>query len=344
MISPYIIKLLLSEPFTENPFNQNGWEQFYKEIEVEGLAPAFHSHLQDAPFVPEIVKNQARKKYEDALIFKDYCRCKLAELQPALSSTGRVVITKGLALCEKVYQEPDIRPMGDVDLYLPDGSLNQVKTILIKNGFCAYNNYNNVFFQKELYIDLHEDLWDSKRIPARKRIVSGLKESFIPSSNIPGYFIPSHELLALHTAYHCLKHGFSRKIWHLDLLLLYKAGYFNTVISAGESPFALFALEYLSHQGLLEGKGIINKGMSNFRKSMLTSILDSKIKTGMGEIALALSGPSLIESIRYLFSSLFPGKEILKEMYGSHPYLMLLGRRIFEIAGYIIGALLCKRK
>jgi hypothetical protein len=344
MIDPFVKNILLSKPFLENPFTPEGWDAFFIKVDEEGLAPAFYLGLHDCPFVPAILQGHAKTKYEDALLFKDFCRCKLSELQPALCNTGRIVITKGLALCENIYREPLARPMGDIDLYLPDGSLDEAGNILSKFGFKRYRTYQHVYFCGDLFIDIHEDLWNSRRIPARKRLLSDIPESFVPSESVPGFFIPSPELLALHSVYHCLKHNFSRKIWLLDLILQYKAGYFNSIAIDNKYPFVMVVLEYLSREGLINCPCRGNYILPDLNKFVLKKAVGTNNKNGFGEIVLAFSCSSISDTLLYLASSLFPPKAILEEMYGMHPYGMLIGHRIIEMAGYTVGALLCKQK
>jgi hypothetical protein len=343
VIQQIIRNILRSEPFDENQSDNGGWGRCFEDIVREGLAPAFYLQAKHRLLIPQNIIGRAKKAYEDALLYKDYAVCRLRELQTRLSSTGRIVIIKGLALCDSLYAEPLVRPMGDVDLYLPDGAVDDVKNILMQNGFSVFGTHETVFTFRELHIDLHTDLWGGRRIPLRTRITFGVKESFAQSTLVPGFFIPSPELLALHTAFHCLKHGFSRKIWYNDLLMLYKSGYFDTVISIGAFPFALFALEHLSDEGLIDDTIPAAGSMTGIKKYLLQKILLRNETAGMGEIALALLCPTVADSFAYCAGSLFPSKEILREMYGDRAYGTLLCRRVAALASYTMGALSWKK-
>jgi hypothetical protein len=338
MITPSIKSILLAEPFEKHLSPSFNWNRFFQETDENGLSPAFHLLTKDSPLVPAAIKAQAKKKYENAIIYKDYCRCKLLDLKSDLCSSGRVVITKGMALNETIYPEPNIRPMGDIDLYFPDGNIDKVRESLLKNGFSAYRSYKNVLKQGELVIDLHQDLWNSNRIPARNSIISGVQEEFKPSMVFPGFFIPSLELLAIHSAFHGLKHGFSRKIWLLDMILLFKAGFFDSIITSKKYPFVLYALDYLAHEGMINGTFSDTRLMTSLKKNLLFTILGMNEKAGAGEIALTLTCPSLFDSIRYLASSALPPKTILEEMYGEHSYAVLIGRRGREVLSLAVGA------
>jgi len=68
-----------------------------------------------------------------------------------------------------------------------------------------------------------------------------------------------------------------------------------------------------------------------------------KESPGTGECALALAFPKLRDSLAYIAESLVPRKEILKEMYGDHPFFFLLVRRMLVISSYAFGMLLWKK-
>jgi hypothetical protein len=339
-----IKNILRGEPFPVNAFAAEDWPQFILELGNNNLLPFFYTYSQNHPHLPDNAVMAAKKHYEDALIIKDYSLAFLKEIQADLSRIGRIVTIKGCALSEHIYREPAVRPMGDIDIYLPDGAINEVAAVFNKNGFSRYGSYENVLSNGKIHIDLHEDLWNARRIPSRRDIVSGIPETFVPSSLIPGFFIPSPELLAAHTAFHCIKHNFSRLIWALDLRLLYMAGYFTDITEGNDHPFVPYALEWLAVRGFIDVQFIPSTGLSGIKRSLLNTVTGMRHKTGFGEIALTLFCPSPAATIRYLATSLFPPEHILKEMYGNKPFLWLLLQRFFELFRHALGALLWTKK
>lgn len=328
--------ILRDEPLFADGFSDEQWIQLQWVLHDNYLLPFIFAYTRKYPQLPSNVAVEAKKFYEDTLIINDYTIALLKEIQGDLSTFGRIVMIKGCALLECAYPEPAMRPMGDIDIYLPDGAINEVASIFIKAGFQQYDHYQNVLSNGKMHIDLHEDLWNAQRIAARKDIVAGISETFIPSTLIPGFFIPSRKLLAIHTAYHCIKHNFSRLIWVLDLLMLYKAGYFHDVIKNGRPSFALYALEWLADRKLIDLPPIETAGLSGVRKSLLKKITGIQSDAGLGEFALALLCPSSGMTIRYLSSTIFPPKHILKEMYGNLPFHLLLVKRIHELCKHLI--------
>jgi hypothetical protein len=329
--------IIRAEPITGNRLDENGWELFFNNAISSGLGPAFYLHVKDLPSLPQKIRTKSHSAYKDALLFKDLAVCSLKELSHNLSRSGRVVLLKGLALCENIYTEPLIRSMSDVDLYFPDGSINEVRNVFLRNGYTSLDASGTVMCKNGLHIDLHEDLWNARRIAQRTRCIPDLHESFEPSSLVPGFFIPSPSLLAEHSAYHAIKHCFSRRLWYLDLVFMHKAGYFK-------EPYdmSLIALDQCSRMGFIHGT-FSKPRVASYKRILLHSLFSTNESPGKGELALALSLPRLYDSLLYIVESIIPRKEILIEMYGDRPFIFLFFRRIFVIASYAIGMLSCKK-
>ena len=338
----FVNSILRAEPINDNPFDENGCGLFFEDIKSAGLGPAFYLQAKECRVLPEPVRLKSRASYEDALLFKDYAICCLKELQPALCRLGRVVIIKGLALCETIYREPSVRPMGDVDLYFPDGSIEEARNVFLTNGYTCLDAYRTVVCRGDLHVDLHEDLWDARRLPRRNGCIPGLAETFEESNLVPGFFIPSPSLLAVHSAYHAIKHCFSRKLWYLDIVLLHKAGYFKEPITNPNSRMALIALDHCSRIGLIT-ETFSRPPLAFYRSALLYALFSMKESPGKGELALALTMPQLRDSLAYIADSLVPRKEILIEMYGNKSFVSLLMHRILVIFSYALGMLLWKK-
>ena len=145
MFNDYIKLLASDQPFTESHVKGINWEKLCTHAVNEGTASLYYPKFDNVKdIIPENVIQFFRKHYENAFIYKDIALQILTELQPALSNTGRVVLTQGLALTETVYHEPLCRSMGDIDFFLPDGNIDLVRKIFIEYGFTQYRDYENV--------------------------------------------------------------------------------------------------------------------------------------------------------------------------------------------------------
>lgn len=337
--------LLLGRPVEDLVFSPEEWPVLTAQLSREGLLPHFFGRIKDRDAFPEQVVLDSRQAYKNALLYKDYAVCRLKELQEQLCEKGRVIVIKGLALCEDVYREPEIRPMTDVDLYLPDGSIDDVKETLIDNNFTPVESYPYLLQTKELVIDLHQDLWGVRRIAERSELIPAIEPKFVSSRLLPGYYIPSPFLLAVHEAYHGLKHGFSKKIWLLDLLKLYNAGSFDPQhIQTIGSTVIQVAFEHLHDQGLIAEAIPDVRKITPLRHKFIKQALRHHNRAGIGEILMALCCETWPKTIVYFAATFFPRKVVLEEMYGKHLYVVLLWRRVFRMIRYAVGMLVWQKK
>lgn len=337
--------LLLDGPVEDLVFTPDEWSLFSALLSSEGLSPFFYCRMKNRDVFPEQVVLESRQFYKNALLYKDYAVCRLKELQEELCEKGRVIITKGLALCEDVYREPEIRPMTDVDLYLPDGSIDDVRETLIDHGFAPVDSYPYFLKSKEMVIDLHADLWGVRRIAERSSLIPAIECKFVSSRLLPGYYIPGPLSLAVHAAYHGLKHGFSKKIWLLDLLKLYKAGNFDpAIIRAMGSTVVQVAFEHLHDQGLIAEVVPEMKKIPPLRQRLIKQAFRHHNRTGIGEVLMALCCETWPKTLVYFAATFFPKKRVLQEMYGKHSYVMLLLYRTFRMIRYAFGMLVWRKQ
>lgn len=337
--------LLHGLPVEDLVFTSEEWALFSVDLSREGLQPYFYTRIKDRDAFSEQLVLESRQSYKSALLYKDYAVCKLKELQEQLCEKGRVIVIKGLALCEDVYREPEVRPMTDVDLYLPDGSIDDVKETLIDNNFTPVESYPYLLQTKELVIDLHQDLWGVRRISERSELVPAIEPKFVSSRLLPGYYIPAPFFLAVHEAYHGLKHGFSKKIWLLDLLKLYKAGNFDPkVIQTIGSAVVQVAFEHLHDQGLISDTIPEVRKISPLRHKFIKQALRHHNRAGIGEILMALCCETWLKTLVYFAATFFPRKVVLEEMYGKRSYVVLFTLRIFRMVRYALGMLVWQKK
>ncbi len=337
MFNDHITILASDQSFDKSQVNGIDWQKVCIHAVNEGTASLYYpkfDHVKD--IIPESIIRFFRKHYENALIYKDISIQILNELQPALSNTGRVVLIQGLALTETIYQEPRCRSMGDIDLFLPDGNIDAVRRIFLEYGFKQFRDYKNVLEYKQIMIDLHEGLWGTDRFSQREYIIPEKNVTTIPSKLIQGFFVLCPEHLALHCAFHGVKHTFYKKIWLLDLLMLYNAGSFTSEAdNRQEYVLKCLVFEYLVNRGILPS-GVYNNTnyhLSPFTKRIL-KVASQLDRPGAGQVALAFLCPSLGKCMDYLGAIVMPPKQVLQQMYGKLSYPELAGNRIWDIIKY----------
>ena len=337
MFKDHIPILASDQLFTKSQIGDCDWDKLFNYTVDNGIASLYYPKLESIKDgLPEHVTQFFRKHYENALIFKDVSVQILRELQPELSRTGRIVLTQGLALSETVYHEPSCRSMGDIDLFLPDGNIDAARGIFLDYGFQQFRDYKNVLEYKQIMIDLHEGLWGTDRFSQREYIIPEENVSILPGHLITGFSVLSPEDLALHCAFHGVKHAFYKKIWLLDILILYNAGSFTQKAHNRQECFLKYIVfGYLNKEGILSSAALDNKNfpLSPLRKKIFNILLKTD-SPGIGQVELAFLCPTLGKSINYLTAVLIPPGRILRQMYGRRSYFELVVMRIWDLVKY----------
>ena len=186
-------------------------------------------------------------------------------------------------------------------------------------------------------IDLHEGLWGTDRFTQRETIIPVRRVAWLPSALVPGLYVLHPEHLALHCAFHGVKHGFNKAIWDCDLIRLYYAGFLTTTARSREE----YLLKYITFNHL-RGKKMLPVSIGdnkNFRiapvvRGAVTLLVPHCNRPGFGQMLLTFLCPSLKTWLSYFVAILLPPRRILLQMYGRRPYGLLLIRRMIDLLKY----------
>ena len=322
------------------------WNLFCERAHDHGVISLLYSpRLKQLP-LPHEVAETIHNHYEACLMYHEYCLQLLRSMAMDLTRFGRVVLMQGFALNEQIYKERGLRTGSDVDLLLPDGNLPQVREVLIKNGFVQYDAYRTVLRWQNVFIDLHEDLAGSGRIPLRNSLMPTTEIQTVPSTQVDGLRVLCGASLYRQTALHALKHSCSRLIWACDLAMIHERlqssanvldhvdddlnrdriirtgfRYATKIFNLSPVPALVPALE---HQSVHE---------------RITSIILNNFsdRPGIGELALGLCASSWWRTIQYLGASVFPSKPVLQQMYGTDSWWPLMLRRMMALIKMVAG-------
>jgi hypothetical protein len=307
--------------------------EFISVADDQGIAPLFYPLLADDDPLPGAAIAALRSRYEQALVLRDFRRAELIELRARLGQDGRAVLLQGMALDERIYSETLARPMSDIDLLLPDGTIAAARGALAAGGFEPLGNYRNVWRGHGLQIDLHADLWGADRVPARRFFAPVNDHLYQPSRTIPGYLLPADEVLALHSVYHAMKHGFSRRIWDCDMLLLWRSGALAAAAAIDRCGIVCLALQRLARLGLIDAADLSSRVPApTMRRRLFSRLLPRANRTGSGETLLALACRKWSQTAWYLWSTMIPPAPTLREMYGRHAGPALVARRLWALS------------
>ncbi|MFA6111832.1 MAG: nucleotidyltransferase family protein, partial [Candidatus Latescibacterota bacterium] len=149
----------------------------------------------------------------------------LAELERLLAGLAaagiEVLVLPGAALLP-LYPDPGCRPMDDLDLLAPPGTLATVVDAIVSLGFSRIPRHPALLSRRGLVVDLHDDPLNSGRVSGR-RLGGRLDPALVWQARRPRRLeglpvqVLGPEDEVLYTAAHALRHSFRRITWLLDL-------------------------------------------------------------------------------------------------------------------------------
>ena len=201
------------------------WKNLVALAEMEGVAGLMYRHLR-----PSSIPNPPKptlKQLQD--ITFESTRHALAIIAEARALSARleqvripVVALQGLSLI-RLYNDPRLRPLWDLDLMVRDGDKDGLKKLLLKAGYrVRINAYPDLLSKDSILVDIHTHILNLERIQTREYIfprdLASMWQRAVPLFDEPGGLLtldPFDNFIAL--AAHALKHGYSRLNWLVDL-------------------------------------------------------------------------------------------------------------------------------
>ena len=150
------------------------WDRVRQIAAQERLAPLLYDIVRDTGILPAAVERDLRDSYYETARRNLVLWYELRLVLRALAATGiRVVVLKGVALAETVYDNVAQRPMADVDLLVAPTDLERLIEALRALGYApppiemrtgtmaAYENEILLSAAKRADFDIHWSLFDS---------------------------------------------------------------------------------------------------------------------------------------------------------------------------------------
>lgn len=163
----------------------------------------------------------------------------LEEVLDRLASRGvRSAVLKGMALAERVYDHPALRPMEDLDVLVRRVDVPAVAAVLTDHGYAPSPTYERDLRGRQAtvfvpdrraagspLIDVHWDLVDAKSGPGAhawsRRVWERLAEISVGAAR--GYALAPTDAL-VHAAVHLtVNHGLRGLLWTVDLAMMTRA-------------------------------------------------------------------------------------------------------------------------
>ena len=192
----------------------------------EGTEGLLYYHLKSLDFLSRMPSSSL--KVLEKRIFTTVQR-NLTSLAAARDIAGLLVgiripalALQGLPLL-KLYGDPALRPMSDVDVMVQPRHEKKLLRGLMKAGYRApHAVYPNLLYKNGVLLDLHTHILNLDRIQTRRYLfpedLTPMWERALPYFDHNEYLLCPDPLdMITSLAAHALKHGYSRLIWLVDL-------------------------------------------------------------------------------------------------------------------------------
>ncbi len=205
--------------------SESPWEHVVILAEWEGVAGLICHHLRHS--FPTLPPKSTLKQLEDITL--ENTRHALSIIAEAKTLSARldrvgipVVALQGLSLI-RLYKDPRLRPLWDLDLMVRDCHKEGLKKVLLEAGYrVPISAYPDRLSNGRIWVDIHTHILNLERIQSREYLfpkdLTAMWQRAVPLFDEPGGLLtlgPFDNLVAL--AAHALKHGYSRLNWLVDL-------------------------------------------------------------------------------------------------------------------------------
>jgi len=136
-----------------------------------------------------------------------------------------VLMLRGQAVAEAVYQPSILRPQTDIDLLIRENDVNRVSEMLVKAGFRQVERHALLFVRGQVMLDMHSEPLGIERMAAWA-LLTPLRAADFFAASVPGKIsgqvalLVKAEVTLPYLCFHAMKHSFERFIWLWDIALL----------------------------------------------------------------------------------------------------------------------------
>jgi hypothetical protein len=168
-----------------NSFSENDWLRFAYLAQVEGVAPLIHWMFKNedynAIYIPTTIKAQLTAAYYNTTAHNQIMYIELQKILNAFSQANiPVIVIKGAVLATTVYSKIGLRPMGDLDLLVPEDLIDSATRLLVELGFVPKSQPS----PEHYLIDLNVHLWKKQpkcSVEIHKNLIASRSSWYSPT-------------------------------------------------------------------------------------------------------------------------------------------------------------------
>ena len=250
----------------------------------------------------------------------------------------RVVLLQRIPLLQQIYKDIGLRPLTDIDLWVLPDRLNAVDHELTSLGFEKDRLYPNIFKKNSTIIDMNTHILWADRIKSRQMLLNDIQEKIFDKCRTIEFEGENAHCLnqpdqILYLSMHVIKHYADRLIWLVDLKNLlqnWKLSDWQLLVNRsqdlGQGNMIFYIMFLLGHLFDCKPPYEVRTGSSapnpnRLERLILQKRLDGKPLPVWSPLLLFSSGKSLHKKTAFVFESLFPRPEILRQVFANSPNL-----------------------
>jgi len=195
----------------------------------EGLVCLLHENLRAAGVLQAFSREQRQRLRRLYLGTAGFNISLIDDLTRILDRTGReeisLVLLQGIPLLYQIYDDPGLRPMTDIDLWVLPPQFHRLARVLSDLGYRGDPLYPHTFRKSNTTLDVHTHILGGDRVRTRRWILAG-GQARLYAATRPLYIEGRKALClappdqVLYLGLHALKHNVNRLIWLADIRLL----------------------------------------------------------------------------------------------------------------------------
>ncbi|MBW1705893.1 MAG: nucleotidyltransferase family protein [Deltaproteobacteria bacterium] len=308
----------------------------------EGLVCLLYKNLKQSGGL-ELFSKDRRKRIE--LLYHQTAGFNLRLIYDLREVLGRlnqnkiqVVLLQGIVLLQKVYKDVGLRPMTDIDLWVLEKNYPRLTDILMSSGYRKDRLYPNTYRKGATTLDLHTHILGGERIKARAMLFTKSQYHIYADTRVMNF--EGHQALCLnpydqvlYLGLHALKHNVNRLIWLVDIKGLvsnWNSSDWNALMDRAKemgqekSLSCIFFL--LRHLLDFYPPEEVRQFLERDRLGFLTKrLLEQRIKKDFFPVwapfFLFSPGKIGLGSLTFIFETLFPREEVLRQVFADFPDL-----------------------
>jgi len=267
----------------------------------------------------------------------------------------KVVLLQGIHLLQQIYKDVGLRPLTDIDLWVLPETREAVDGVLIQLGYEKDRLYPNIFKKASTIIDLNTHIFWADRIQSRKMLINEKQEVLYQNCRIidfegqKAYGLGRVDQV-IYLSLHTIKHYADRLIWLVDLKNLLQdwqssdwerlrmrckeLGQENAI----DFILILLAQIFDLRESIAASDSLGTNLLNPLEKMIMKNRLNGKPLPSWSPMLLLTSGKGFSKKAAFIFESLFPRPEILRQVFANTPNLkvwQLYLKRAQQLVGHV---------